>query len=88
MNLETIRTIWAMIGAVIVALNASWIPDIIKGVFEPEASELLFMAIGSLFSLWQMLKARRGGTPVEPEAYRTGQKSKIWYAINPFAKAA
>ena len=88
MSLETIRQIWGMIGAVVVALNAGWIPDIIQGVFEPAVSELIFTALGAIIAVYQVLKARKGDNPDLPAAYKTGSKSVAWYAINPFASAA
>jgi hypothetical protein len=84
MNLETIRKIWVMIGSVIVALNASWIPDIITGFFQPEATELVFTALGALVALWQFVKSRTGSGD-QPEALK--KSAGIGYMLNPFKAA-
>lgn len=60
MNLESIRKIWVLIGSVVFAINADWIPDVVKGVFSAEGTELVFAAIGAFIALWQFTKSRTG----------------------------
>ena len=87
MSMESIRKIWVLIGSVIFAINADWIPEIVKGVFAPEGTELVFAAIGAVLALWQFVKSRTGeGGPSELNAEE--KKVTIMYALNPFAKAA
>lgn len=80
MNLENIRKIWVMIGTILFALNADWIPDIIKGVFSATGTELVFAAIGAIVALYQFVKARAGQ---QPEALTT-RETGYWYILNPF----
>lgn len=88
MSIASIQKIWAMIGAVIIALNASWIPDIVKGVFEPEATELIFTAIGAVVAVWQFVKSRTNPNPTGPEPEALTKPASIMYTLNPFKSAA
>lgn len=84
MNLESIRKIWVMIGSVVVALNVSWIPDIITGVFSAEGTELVFAAIGAVIALFQFAKSRTGEG--KPQALTAGDKAPGMYWL-PWASA-
>ena len=88
MNIITAQKIWVMVGAVIMALNADWIPDIVKGIFEPEGTDLIFTAFGAVVAVFQFVKRRTNPNPDMPEPEALTKPARLAYLINPFAKAA
>lgn len=86
MKLESIQKIWVMIGSIIVGLNASWIPDLVVDAVSPEATNIIFTAVGAVVAVFQWFKSRTGDD--KPQALRTeGEESSIAYMINPFKSA-
>jgi len=84
MNLESVRKIWVLIGSVVFAINADWIPDLVKGFFSPDGTQLVFAAVGAIVALYQFAKARTGVNKGVSAQSVAGTS----YYINPFKAAA
>ena len=89
MSLENIRKIWVLIGSVLTALNLAFMPEWLNNLFSVEGTGYAFAAATAVITLWQFVSSRTGeAEDGEPQAYSTGEKSKVAYLLNPFKAAA
>lgn len=94
MTINTFQKIWTLIGAVVLGLNISWIPDWFQGLFEPSGTQAIFALVSSVITVIQFLPFRTGGKKaIDAPAQLVANKNfgeMALYAVLPFwpAKAA
>lgn len=77
MSLDKIRTIWGMIGTILVMIPISSLPAWVSVLFGTEATGYVFDAIGAIFALIQLLPFRTGEN--KPAALNAHDKAKPSY---------
>ena len=88
MSIESIQKIWGILGALVVGLNADWIPALVYDAVSPEATNLIFTAVGAVVAVFQFFKARTGkDKPQELRAEKDVDNVSLAYIFNPFKKA-
>ena len=87
MKIESIQKIWVMIGSIIVGLNASWIPQLVVDAVSPEATQIIFTAVGAVVAVVQWFKNRTGSDKPQQLRSEKGSGASLAYMINPFKSA-
>lgn len=82
MSLENIRKIWVLVGTLLAAMGASWLPGIVGDLFSAEGTDLVFRAITAVMALYQF-STKRTGKANTPQTLSTNG-TPIGYVLNPF----
>ncbi len=89
MNLENIRKAWVLLAGILLSIGGSWLPGWAQSLLGPEGTEMVFSVVMAVIALWQFLPIRTGEKEEgAPMAKLSSKKSKVVYALNPFARAA
>jgi len=88
MSIESIQKMYVLLGGLLVGLNASWIPQLVLDAVSPEATQIIFTAIGAVVAVFQWFKSRTGkGKPQELRTEKNVDSASLAYIFWPFKKA-